>query len=316
MKPWSTRQKRIAGGIGLGVLAALVLSQSLFVHAMSYVTGPFTLTPLAPYSTGSLTGSTHTTLSNLEQAYNLGAYLGATSNNDHNAQLWEFNEYPAYASTNVTSNLGYLFIEQDQLQIDSANGGTQATNLFPVSAGGYGNPKFAESMLFNGSHIWNLTTDTVTGSYGSAINPKPYTTDWYNLPDVLNINGMYINESFNGPTGQSVWQPQTSLKIANVPIATMTNLNVSTSFGGVSTTSLTTNQSAFINMALSGNLNGVYGSNVGDYVTTNYMAAYWVPTSNTSSATYALVNQSGTSSAGFSLCSRSRKLSEQGERVG
>ncbi len=98
MKKWSTRQKRIAGGMILGVLAALVLSQSLFVHAMSYVTGTFTLEPYQG-STGSLTGSTHTTLSNLEQAYNLGAYLGATSNNDNNAQLWEFNEYPAYNST-------------------------------------------------------------------------------------------------------------------------------------------------------------------------------------------------------------------------
>ena len=170
-KKWSKKRKWTASGIGLIALTALVLSQSLFAHAQSYVNGTFILT-----GGTSLTGGISGTL-NAEQAYTLTA-AGAT--------LWEYNEYQSFnSSLPVTTNKGYLMIEQSQL-----------TNY--ALPGGYGNTQFVKSELFNSrTHEWVLSTDTGSSSTGGGSTPPSYTFDWYSFPDVLNVNGMKNNTSFN-----------------------------------------------------------------------------------------------------------------------
>lgn len=272
-KKWSKKRKWTASGIGFVALTAMVLSQSLFAHAASYVNGTFVLS----YGT-SLTGGTSGTL-NTQQAYTLSATAGSGS-----ATLWEYNLYPAFTTADVTTNKGYLMIEQNQLTQYSL-------------PGGYGNPSFVKSELFDpGTHVWTLSTDTGSSSTGGGSTPPQGSFDWYSFPDVLNVNGMKNNTSFNTKVNnqtEDVYQPQTSLNVTNVPLPQF-SATISNQYGGTSTTTLNTSATAFINLNVSS-----FGSNGGGFFGNDYLAAYWVPSGSTT-ATDALFSPTGNGGGGLS----------------
>ena len=272
---WSKKRKWTASGIGLVALTVLVLSQSLFAHAASYVNGTFILTPNLSGG-GALTGSTSGTLST-EQAYTLSA---------GSATLWEYNLYPAFTTADVTTNKGYLMIEQSQL-----------TNY--SLPGGYGNPLFVKSELFDPrTHVWTLTTDTESSSTGGGSIPPSYTFDWYSFPDILNVNGMKNNTNFNTTVNnqaEAVYQPQTSLNVTNVLLPQFAP-TISSVLGGSALTSLSQTNNYFLNLNPS-----QFGSNGGGSFSNDYMSAYWVPVESGGAygtPTNALFNMASSSSGG------------------
>lgn len=226
---------------------------------------------------GVITGAQFPDPLNAQQSYNLTAN-GATA--------WELNEFPVNTTQHILTNKGYLFVEQSQLSPNSVDG--KQTSF----SGGYGNPAFVESELFNGTENWMLKAN------GLPLFPASH-DDFYNLEDVTNLNGMYDATNFNGTsngTPQAFYEPQTTLKIQNVTLPQIAP-TISTVLGGIPLSTITLGNTYFLNLNPSS-----YGSSGGGYFSNNYMSAYWVPVvsgNSFGSPQNAIMNISGNGAVGL-----------------